>query len=70
MDQIYLAAPNLPDLLINLWHGTLDCDENDNHSTWDWAKLVGHIWQEHGRPVAAAPPYLPGSFDQPPHNLA
>jgi hypothetical protein len=69
-DIMHLAALNLPDLLINLWHGTLDCDVSNNRSTLDWAKLVGNTWQEHGRQVAAATPYLPGSFDQPPCNPA
>jgi hypothetical protein len=69
-DIMHLASLNLPDLLINLWRGTLDCDESDNRSTWDWAKLVGHTWEEHGRQVAAATPYLPGSFDRPPRNPA
>jgi hypothetical protein len=69
-DIMHLAALDLPDLLINLWHGTLDCDVSNNHSTWDWAKLVGNTWQEHGRKVAAATPYLPGSFDRPPSNPA
>ena len=54
-DIMHLAALNLPDLLINLWRGTLDCDVSDNRSTWDWAKLVGDTWQEHGRQVAAEP---------------
>ena len=69
-DIMHLAALNLPDLLINLWRGTLDCDRRDDRSTWDWVKLVGRTWEEHGRKVAAATPYLPGSFDRPPRNPA
>jgi hypothetical protein len=69
-DIMHLAALNLPDLLINLWRGTLDCDRRDDHSTWDWVKLVGKTWEEHGKQVAAATPYLPGSFDRPPRNPA
>lgn len=70
LDIMHLAALNLPDLLINLWHGTFDCDRRDDRSTWDWVKLVGRTWEEHGQQVAAATPYLPGSFDQPPRNPA
>ena len=67
---MHLASLNLPNLLINLWRGTLDCDSKDDHSSWDWAKLKGRTWEEHGRQVAAATPYLPGSFDRPPRNPA
>lgn len=69
-DIMHLAALNIPDLLINLWRGTLDCDQKDNRATWDWATLQGSTWQEHGKQVAATTPYLPGSFDRPPRNPA
>jgi hypothetical protein len=62
-DIMHLASLNLPDLLINLWCGTFDCDKTDDCSTWDWAVLRGSTWEEHGWQVAAATPYLPGSFD-------
>jgi hypothetical protein len=39
-------------------------------NAWDWAVLQGEIWKKHGQAVAAATPYLPGSFDRPPHNPA
>ena len=67
---MHLAALNIPDLLINLWRGTLDCDNNDDKRTWDWAVLTGRTWEDHGRDVAACTPYLPGSFDCPPRNSA
>src|ERR1700733_5096367 len=67
---MHLASLNLPDLLINLWRGTFDCDKKDDHSTWDWAKLQGSTWEMHGHQVAAATPYLPGSFNRPPRNPA
>jgi hypothetical protein len=69
-DIMHLAALNIPDLLINLWRGTLDCDKKDDRATWDWAKLQGATWEEHGKQVAASTPYLPGSFDRPPRNPA
>jgi hypothetical protein len=69
-DIMHLAALNIPDLLISLWRGTLDCDNNDDRRTWDWAVLTGRTWEEHGKNVAACTPYLPGSFDRPPRNPA
>jgi hypothetical protein len=69
-DIMHLASLNIPDLLINLWRGTIDCDKNDDQSTWDWAVLQGSTWESHGREVAACTPYLPGSFDRPPRNPA
>ena len=69
-DIMHLGSLNLPDLLINLWRGTLDCDKKDDVSTWEWATLRGSVWEEHGRQVAATTPYLPGSFDRPPRNPA
>jgi hypothetical protein len=69
-DIMHLAALNIPDLLISLWRGTLDRDNNDDRRTWDWAVLTGRTWEDHGRDVAACTPYLPGSFDRPPRNPA
>ena len=69
-DIMHLAALNIPDLLISLWRGTLDCDKNDDRRMWDWAVLQGRIWEIHGKEVAACTPYLPGSFDRPPQNPA
>ncbi|KAI0054811.1 hypothetical protein BV25DRAFT_1873269 [Artomyces pyxidatus] len=63
-DLMHLASLNLTDLLISLWRGTIDCDRRDDKSTWEWAVLHGETWKTHGRNVAAATPYLPGSFDQ------
>ncbi|KAF8805539.1 hypothetical protein BYT27DRAFT_7224792 [Phlegmacium glaucopus] len=69
-DIMHLAALNIPDLLINLWCGTFDCDKKDDCATWDWATLQGCTWEEHGKQVVATTPYLPGSFDCPPQNPA
>jgi hypothetical protein len=60
------ASLNIPDLLIPLWHGTFNRSATDKQSNWDWAMLTGKTWVEHGKVVAAATPYLPGSFDCPP----
>ena len=69
-DLMHLVSLNLTELLIALWHGTLDCDPGDSRDTWDWAVLKGEIWQIHGKRVGDTKPYLPGSFDRPPCNPA
>ena len=66
---MHLAALNLIDLMISLWRSTIDCTMPDDKSTWDWVVLQGDIWQQHGKAVAAALPYLPSSFDHPPCNI-
>jgi hypothetical protein len=70
LDIMHLVALNIPDLLISLWRASLDCEKTDSVNTWDWAVLKGEIWKKHGQEVAAATPYLPGSFDRPPRNPA
>ncbi|KAG1841458.1 hypothetical protein C8R48DRAFT_620168 [Suillus tomentosus] len=64
-------AGNLSDLLIGLWHGTIDCGQSDDVNEWEWAVLRdGDIWAAHGAAVEQAGPYLPGSFDRKPRNIA
>jgi len=72
LDIMHHPALNMPDLLLGLWRATIDCDKDDDKSTWDWAANLRtpSIWKEHGKAVAAATPYLPGSFDRPPRNPA
>ena len=69
-DIMHLGALNIPDLMISLWRGTLDCTKPDDKSTWDWAVLKGEIWKAHGEAVANALHFLPSSFDRPPRNIA
>lgn len=69
-DLMHLASLNIPDILVDLWRGALRCDDTDNKGTWIWAVLVNDVWKLHGQHVAAATPYLPGSFDRPPRNPA
>ncbi|KAI5897273.1 uncharacterized protein SCHCODRAFT_02469674, partial [Schizophyllum commune H4-8] len=40
-DLMHHAALNLPDVLLGLWRGTLDCDRDRGDSTarWSWAVL-------------------------------
>ncbi|KAG1745052.1 uncharacterized protein EDB91DRAFT_1246564 [Suillus paluster] len=64
-------AGNLSDLLLALWCGTMDCAPTDNVDTWDWAVLRDEDgWIAHGKAVEVAGPYLPGSFDRKPQNIA
>ena len=67
---MHLLFINLGELLVPLWRGTLHCEPSDNIDTWDWAKLVGNVWIEHGKLVADATKYFPSSFHRPPRNPA
>jgi hypothetical protein len=69
-DIMHLPTLNAPDLFLPLWRGTFECDETDNKNTWDWVVLKGVVWKAHGKRVADATSYLPGSFDRPPRNPA
>ena len=69
LDLMHLAVLNLPDLLLSLWCGTIACDSNDDKTTWDWATLIGDAREMHGKQVATARQFLPGSFDHPPQNI-
>jgi len=69
-DIMHLVA-NLSDLLISLWRGTIDCAGSDHKNMWDWAVLQDEeIWKAHGKAVEDASPFLPGSFDHKPCNVA
>ncbi|OBZ74554.1 hypothetical protein A0H81_05359 [Grifola frondosa] len=70
-DLMHLASFNITDLMVSLWCGTMPCDKNDDIKSWDFAVLKDPtLWSLHGQEVAAATPYLPGSFDRPPRNPA
>lgn len=69
--NIMHLAGNLSDLLIGLWHRTIDCGVTDNVATCDWAVLQDtDTWSTYGESVAVTGPYLPGSFDRKPCNIA
>jgi hypothetical protein len=72
LDIIHLPALNIPDLFLPLWRGTFECDKlNDSKDTWQWNVLSeSTVWKTHGKMVANATPYIPGSFDRPPCNPA
>ena len=69
-DIMHLISLNVTDLLLDLWRGKIPVWALDNKATWDWAVLQGDTWEEHGKSVAGATPYIPGSFDRPPCNPA
>lgn len=71
-DLMHLITLNLTDLLIGLLRGTIPCDPTDDKDTWKaWAVLEdADAWTAHGKLVAEATRYLPGSFDRPPRNPA
>ncbi|OBZ70829.1 hypothetical protein A0H81_09275 [Grifola frondosa] len=65
-DLMHLVSLNLTDLLISLWRGTMSCDKGDTIESWDFAVLRNAtLWAAHGKEVADATSYLPGSFDRP-----
>ncbi|KDQ10224.1 hypothetical protein BOTBODRAFT_116094 [Botryobasidium botryosum FD-172 SS1] len=71
IDIMHALGLNLPELFLLLWRGTMDCFWPDDRSTWDWAIFMNEArWKAHGKIVADARPYLPGSFDRPPRNPA
>jgi hypothetical protein len=70
VDLMHLGSPNIGELFVALFRGTLRCDPTDDKATWDWATLVGETWIEHGKLVAAATRYFPSSFHRPPRNPA
>ncbi|KAM6489697.1 hypothetical protein JOM56_014868 [Amanita muscaria] len=68
---MHLVSLNVPDLLLGLWRGTINCHGGDRLSSWPWLKLQkGRIWEAHGKTVEMATPYLPLSFDCAPCNPA
>ena len=69
-DLMHHTALNLPDAILGLFRGKMDCDRSDDKSTWDWATLRNNNWQVHGRMVADATQYIPGHYGQTPRNPA
>ena len=71
LDIMHLVSLNVPDLLLGLWRGTINCYGNDKHHNWPWLKLQkGPVWESHGKTVEMATKYLPSSFDRAPRNPA
>ena len=71
LDIMHLPALNIPDLFLPLWRGTFECDKTDSKHNWTWNIFSDiTVWKAHGKMVANATPYIPGSFDRPPRNPA
>lgn len=69
-DIMHLMGINLTRFWADLLIGKADCSATDSIRNWPWAVLTGSTWTTHGKWVAAARRYLPGSFDRPPRNIA
>ncbi|KAF8508135.1 hypothetical protein JB92DRAFT_2733590 [Gautieria morchelliformis] len=67
---MHVPTLNLGPLLIQLWQGKFQRESTDDVKMWDWAVLKTKVWEAHGQSVADCRPYLPGSFDRPPRNIA
>ena len=60
VDTMHLFMLNISQLLISLWHGSIDHSKEDHPNTWPFAILYdGAVWQAHGASVAGAGLYLP-----------
>jgi hypothetical protein len=70
LDLMHILCLNLAELLIDLWHGTIPCDDSDSKELWDWCVLLGDTWAEHGEHVARCRCRIPGSHDCAPRNIA
>ncbi|KAG6914757.1 hypothetical protein DXG01_015507 [Tephrocybe rancida] len=70
-DIMHLICLNIPDLFVHLWRGTIAHADHDSPRMWPFAVFrVGNVWKRHGKIVATATPFLPGSFDRPPRDPA
>ncbi|KAJ7574951.1 hypothetical protein C8J56DRAFT_1064098 [Mycena floridula] len=69
---MHLPCLNMTALFIPLWRGSQkECHDDDSVDNWDWAVLRNpEAWKAHGKTVADATPFLPGSFDKAPRNPA
>lgn len=68
---MHATTLNLGDLLLPLWQGTMACSGSDHIADWPWVVFSKQAdWNDHGLLVANARPYIPGSFDRPPRNIA
>ncbi|KAJ7075031.1 hypothetical protein B0H15DRAFT_894600, partial [Mycena belliarum] len=67
---MHWASLNWTDLLSSLFRGKIECEKPDSKEAWPWVVLIGAVWDAHGKEVADATPYFPGSFDRTPRNPA
>ncbi|OJT06946.1 hypothetical protein TRAPUB_10052 [Trametes pubescens] len=70
LDYMHLVALNITDCFLSMWRGTITGEKGDA-AAHPWAVFDDDVsWKAHGREVARAAPFLPGSFDRPPRNIA
>jgi hypothetical protein len=70
LDLMHILCLNLAMLLMELWTGTINCDDTDDKAKWPWAVLRGNVWKDHGARVAELRSRIPGSHDIAPRNIA
>jgi len=59
-DTMHLFTLNISQLLISLWHGSIDHAQDNDPTTWPFAVLPDNaVWQAHGASVTCAGLYLP-----------
>ena len=59
LDLMHLLFLNLGELLIPLWHGTMNCASMDNQTSLAWATLTGDLWEIHKQVVANVTHFFP-----------
>lgn len=70
-DAMHSSTLNLGELFIPLWRGTFNCDKTDSVASWEWVSLADDdAWNAHGAAVEACRPFIPGTFDHAPRNIA
>ena len=69
---MHLFGLNISQLLVGLWHGSLEHTQDDHPTAWPFAVLHDNaVWQVHGASVAGASLYLPVCLEsRVPHNPA
>lgn len=70
-DLMHTATLNAGDLFLSLWRGAMKLPSTDSIDNWPWAVFSDEAtWIQHGKAVENALPYIPGSFDKAPRNIA
>jgi hypothetical protein len=67
-DVMHLISLNIPSCLLDIFHGTISCELDDNRATWDFAVLTGEFWTCHGDIISLWRPFFAASFDHVPTN--
>ncbi|KAI0695490.1 hypothetical protein C8T65DRAFT_710796 [Cerioporus squamosus] len=71
LDLMHLISLNIPDIIISLLRGSIECEAPDTKATWVWAVYMKRdIWEAHGKFIGSTTHCLPSSFERPPRNPA